>query len=233
FVSTADLMFGPITWLKGQNGGKTKNIRWTAFQLDKSNWDKIKLCANILADANRYHQVCSSTRMPTLWLVIPAMEALSSCWEKKAADNKYALFHDVLRAGLEKLLKYYKLLDKADAFILALFLHPYFKLRYIEEQWGGEFEYNENVAAGVPNPQNWQKFVHEVVEKNVKKYWDMALKEAGTNSAPERPADAVPSDVHAAAAPMDSDSEDEYDRARQQRLKEGKAAVDGWKAELQ
>ncbi|RPD78605.1 hypothetical protein L226DRAFT_457374 [Lentinus tigrinus ALCF2SS1-7] len=233
FVSTADLKFGPITRLKGQNGVRAKHIRWTAFQLDKSDWDKVKLCADILTDANRYHQICSSTRMPTLWLVIPAMEALSSRWEKKAADVKYALFHNVLRAGLEKLLKYYKLLDRADAFILALFLHPYFKLHYIEEQWGGEDEYLEDVAARVPNPRNWQKFAREVVEKNVKKYWDDALKDAGKTSAADEdvpPADASGSKVRAGSG--DSDSEDEYDRARQQRVNAGKASADGWKAEL-
>lgn len=71
-------------------------------------------------DANRYHQVCSSTRTPTMWQVIPALEALSSRWEKKAEDPKYELFHDALRKGLEKLNKYYKLLDEAAAYILAL-----------------------------------------------------------------------------------------------------------------
>ncbi|RPD68498.1 hypothetical protein L226DRAFT_437042, partial [Lentinus tigrinus ALCF2SS1-7] len=122
FIGMADLKFGPITKLRCK-GEPTKNIRWTAFQLTDADWAKIKLCTEILADANRYHQICSSTRMPTLWQVIPAMEALSSRWEKKAEDPKYALFHDAIRAALEKLLKYYKQLDKADAYIHTLDTH--------------------------------------------------------------------------------------------------------------
>ncbi len=75
---------------------------------------------DIFQDANRYHQACSMTRTPTLWLVIPAMESLSSRWEKKAEDPKYELFHDALRKGLDRLLKYYLRLDDAYAYILAL-----------------------------------------------------------------------------------------------------------------
>ena len=59
-------------------------------------------------------------RSPTLHQVIPALERLVNKWEKKAQDPKYALFHDALKTGINKLNKYYKKLDKSDAYILSL-----------------------------------------------------------------------------------------------------------------
>ncbi len=70
-----------------------------------------------MQDANRVQQLCSSTRVPTLHQVIPALETLASRWEAKAADPTYALFHDALNAGLEKINKYYQKLDDAWAYI--------------------------------------------------------------------------------------------------------------------
>ncbi|RDX42607.1 hypothetical protein OH76DRAFT_1298102, partial [Lentinus brumalis] len=232
FIATTDLKFGPISRLQGKNGEKPRIIKWTAFQLDDTDWEKVQLCADILADANRYHQVCSSTRMPTLWQVIPAIEALSSRCEKKADNPKYALFHDALRKGLKKLLKYYKLLDNANAYILALFLHPYFKLRYIEEQWGGEDEYQAELDAGIPNAWNWQQYARDVVEKTMKKYWDDSLKTANQGATVNQ-APVVATSKSKAHASAGSDSEDDYDRARLQRLQAGKADAEGWKVELQ
>ncbi|KAI0691879.1 hypothetical protein C8T65DRAFT_537582, partial [Cerioporus squamosus] len=207
------------------------SIPRTAFQLDNSDWDMVNLCADILADANRYHQVCSSTRMPTLWQVIPAMKALSSRWEAKADDLKYALFHDALRKGLKKLLKYYKLLDDAAAYILALFLHPYFKLRYIEEQWGGDADFPADLENGDPDVHDWQKYACQVVKTTVKKYWDEALKAEQNDSDVELLPQAA-SKTKAGMAAAD-DSEDEYDRIWLRHLKQGKADTNGWKVELQ
>ena len=71
-------------------------------------------------DADSCHQLCSTTRSPTLHQVIPALERLVTKWEKKAQDPKYSLFHDALKAGINKLNKYYKKLDNSDAYILSL-----------------------------------------------------------------------------------------------------------------
>ena len=77
-----------------------------------------------LQDADKYHQVCSSMRIPTLHHVIPTIESLTSRWESKLHNPKYAIFHDALRAGLEKLDKYYQKLNNTDVYILALHTYP-------------------------------------------------------------------------------------------------------------
>jgi hypothetical protein len=71
-------------------------------------------------DANRIQQLFSSDKKPTLWRALPAIECLQSAWEAKQKDPKYALYHDALGAGLDKLRKYYKRFDNSPAYVLAL-----------------------------------------------------------------------------------------------------------------
>ena len=47
FTATADAKFGPITTIR-QNGKVTKKIPWSAFRLEKEDWDRVKLCVEIL-----------------------------------------------------------------------------------------------------------------------------------------------------------------------------------------
>lgn len=142
-----------------------------------------------IKDADRYHQMCSSNRSPTLHQVIPVLETLCSKWERRLEDPEFEIFYDAIRLGLEKLNKYYKRLDNTDAYILAmrsfalqlffahmltlspphLVLHPYYKLNYIEEQWGGAEEYEADVEAGDPHARDWQKHAREVVDKAVRR----------------------------------------------------------------
>ncbi len=69
----------------------------------------------------------------------------------------------------------------------------------------------------------------------MKKYWDAGLKEADANAAADvqAPAGAAAANQAGPQATSGWDSEDDYDRARLQRLRKGKADADGWKAELQ
>ncbi|RDX49213.1 hypothetical protein OH76DRAFT_1303074, partial [Lentinus brumalis] len=224
FVSTADLRFGPITMIR-RRGQPIKKIPWTAFQLSDADWEKVRLCGDILEDANRLHQLCSSTRVSTLHQVIPALETLASRWEAKAADPTYVLFHDALKAGLEKINKYYEKLDDAWAYVNSHLTHPYFKLDYIKQQWGGEDEYQEAVANGEPFPRNWQAYAQEIVEETMKEYWPKRL---FRNQA----ADAAPPVDIPSASNSNIDLTDEYDRARLKRL-QNVDSVDGWKTELQ
>ena len=142
FIHIADLRFGPITKIR-RAGQKTKVIRWSAFQFSGADWERIRLCADILAvrlsssilipayadhpgiqDANKYHQLSSTTRSPTLHQVIPTLESLASRWERKLENPVYAPFRQALEAGLAKLNKYYLKLDDCDAYILALCTSP-------------------------------------------------------------------------------------------------------------
>ncbi|RDX47041.1 hypothetical protein OH76DRAFT_1355096, partial [Lentinus brumalis] len=226
FVSTADLKFGPITTIR-RPGQPIKKIPWTAFQLSNADWERVRLCADILADANRLHQLCSTTRAPTLHQVIPALETLASRWEAKAANPTYVLFHGALKKGLDKLNKYYEKLDDATAYVLSHFTHSYFKLDYINQHWGGRDEYLEELANGNPKARDWQAYARGIVEDAMREYWPKRLFK--TESASSATAQAAgPSTVADGAL----DAIDEYDRERMKRLQSAESE-DGWKAELQ
>ncbi|KAI1782028.1 hypothetical protein LXA43DRAFT_907023 [Ganoderma leucocontextum] len=234
FVATAEAKFGPITTIR-QNGKVVKKIPWNAFRLEQEDWARVKLCIDILEDADKYHQVFSSDKVPTLHRVIPAMESLCTRWEKKLADPKYTIFHPALRNSLDKLNKYYTKLDNSDAYVLSMLLHPYYKLRYIEKKWGGEAEQQAEIAAGNADATNWTAHAHDVVNKAMASYWPKRLGQmaaAGSDSAVQTGASAAssslsdPKDKNSS----DSDSDDDFDRERTRFINSD--PTNGWKQEL-
>ena len=50
-----------------------------------------------------------------LWRALPVIENLQTAWEAK-----YAMYHDAINDGLEKLKKYYSHFDQKPIYILAL-----------------------------------------------------------------------------------------------------------------
>ncbi|RPD73175.1 hypothetical protein L226DRAFT_438021, partial [Lentinus tigrinus ALCF2SS1-7] len=229
FIDNADRRFGPITTVR-KNGKIEKKIPWTAFRLNKSDWDRVKLCADLLEDATRYIQSFYEKGVPCLHRAIPSLEALLTRWEKRRADPKFALFHPALDRGLDKLRKYYLKLDNTDAYILAQFCQPYYKLDYIEQKWGGEAEQQAEIRAGNPDAKNWTAEARKVVENAV------IQKNPGVTRGV--PYSASPSDDSARhtspsgpAEHNNDDDDDDFDRARRRRL----ATADddlGWQDEL-
>ncbi|GLB39419.1 hypothetical protein LshimejAT787_0605810 [Lyophyllum shimeji] len=170
FLSAADELFGPITTIR-VDGRVSKHIPWSAFKLQESDWTRVIDAKEILADSNRIQQYFSSESEPTLWRVLPALEELQTHWEEKKDDPHYALYASALDAGLQKLKKYYLLLDTKPVFVLALALHPYYKLAYIEHAWGGENEQQDAIAKGDLDAKNWQDEAQQIVENTMRRYW--------------------------------------------------------------
>ncbi|OJT06528.1 Zinc finger BED domain-containing protein RICESLEEPER 2 [Trametes pubescens] len=231
FVATADAKFGPITIIR-KDGKIAKKIPWSAFRLEDSDWKRVSLCTDILADANRYHQLFSADKVPTIHRVIPALESLCTKWENKLDDAKYALFHSAIRRGLDKLGKYYTKLDNSEVYVLSLLLHPYYKLSYIEQKWGGEKEQLDEIDAGNPDAINWTKHAHEIVDDAMALYWPKRLNAstADTGAANQEAPGAPRAPAQGRAQAADSDSDDDFDRARLRRLQADPSG--GWKAEL-
>ncbi|KAI0731269.1 hypothetical protein C8Q76DRAFT_599836, partial [Earliella scabrosa] len=225
FIQLADVRFGPITKIR-RAGQKTKVIHWSAFQISAAEWEQVRICADILADANKYHHIAATARLPILHQVIPTLESLSSRWEHKLDDPMYAPFHDALKAALSKLNKYYLKLDDTDVYILSLFLHPYYKLGYTERKWGGEAEYLADLAAGHANARNWIAHARSVVEEAMKTYWP---KRFGTQK-PTQDARSVRSQVKVPSDASDDSDIDDYDRHRAEA--QAHQADDGWREEL-
>ncbi len=76
FVATADLKFGPITQIR-KNGKVVKKIPWAAFQLSEADWERVKLCSDILA-------------VSTHWLLRPHSLRTQSFYRTLTSSSNYA-----------------------------------------------------------------------------------------------------------------------------------------------
>ncbi|KAM6489938.1 hypothetical protein JOM56_014517, partial [Amanita muscaria] len=158
FISSVDQLYGPIT-VKRQEGRINKKIPWSAFVLLDSDWRRIRDAKDILEDSRKVQHLFSSEHQPT------AIEQLQTAWEKKLDNKHFEPYHEAITNGLEKLRKYYNMIDAKPAYIIALAIHPYFKLDYFEHHWGGEKEQQEEIRNGNFYAKNWQDEAHKVLER--------------------------------------------------------------------
>ncbi|KAH9028421.1 hypothetical protein EDB83DRAFT_2526308 [Lactarius deliciosus] len=135
FLKSADALYGPITTVR-RNGQIVKRIPWSAFQLTDADWGRVKDTRDILKDSCALQHCFSSEQLPTLWRALPAIEELQTAWEAKRDDPHFAIYFDAISDGLVKLQKYYSRFNEKPAYVLALALHPYYKLEYIKIQDG-------------------------------------------------------------------------------------------------
>ncbi|KAF8890903.1 hypothetical protein BD779DRAFT_1437956 [Infundibulicybe gibba] len=166
FVSTADQLYGPITTVRC-DGRVVKHIPWSAFQLDDYDWARVFDAKEILRDSNNVLHYFSSEKHPSLWCALPAIEDLQTAWENKLANEVYSIYHPAIADGLKKLKKYYSKFDEKPSFILALLLHPYYKLAYIKMAWGGHEEQKQEWDEGNPDAKDWQHEARTVVDDAV------------------------------------------------------------------
>ncbi|KAJ3965333.1 hypothetical protein EV361DRAFT_810877, partial [Lentinula raphanica] len=158
FVDIADALFGPITVIR-QNGRVSKKVPWAAFKFLSRDWDRVKDCRSILE--------VSLHKTVSIYKAIPAFEVLLTQWENMLQDTRYQLYHSAVEAGLKKLQKYYTRFDEKPAYILSLFIHPYYKLHWIEHNWGDAEAQQAEILAGNSDAKNWIDEAEKIVEKTV------------------------------------------------------------------
>ncbi|KAG0692014.1 hypothetical protein DFH29DRAFT_789975, partial [Suillus ampliporus] len=163
------LVLSPITTIR-HNRKLIKKIPWSAFTFKSANWERINDTREIIVDTNNIQQYFSSEKQPTLWCAIPAIEELQTTWGMKHDLPKYEMYKGAIQKGLNKLGKYYKKFDDKPVHVLALVLHPYYKLAYIKMQWGGPEEQAAEHAAGNPNAVDWCDEALKVVESTMAEY---------------------------------------------------------------
>ncbi|KAG1739814.1 uncharacterized protein EDB91DRAFT_1037218, partial [Suillus paluster] len=169
FISTADELFGPIITIQ-RNGKLIKKIPWSTFTFKSANWERVNNTREIIADTDNIQQYFSSEKQPTLWHAIPAIKELQTAWGVKHDLPKYEMYKGAIQKGLDKLGKYYKKFDNKPVYVLALVLHPYYKLAYITMQWGGPEEQAAEHAVGNLNAVDWCNEALKVVESTMTEY---------------------------------------------------------------
>ncbi|KAG6872994.1 hypothetical protein C0995_004370 [Termitomyces sp. Mi166 len=148
FVGSADVMYGPIT-IVWKEGHIEKCINWSVFTFNEEDWSHVDDAKEILSDSKKCLHYFSSEEHPTLYKVIPAIEALLTAWENKLEHSHYKLYSMGLCDGCTKLSRYYNYIDDKPTMVLALILHPYYKLDYIQMEWGSEEEQRAEIATDI------------------------------------------------------------------------------------
>ncbi|KAF8696454.1 hypothetical protein AX14_001593 [Amanita brunnescens Koide BX004] len=225
FINCADRLFRPITSIR-QGGRVEKEIPWTAFSLSAEDWGHVSDARDILADSNRIQEAFSFEKEATLWKSLPLIEDLQTRWEKKrdgkAGFERFSTYRLAIQDGLNKLRKYYSKFDEKPAYILALMLHPYYKLDYIQLAWGGEKEQEEERLAGNFAAKNWQDEALRIFEQTVETYW---------KSHPEEVNDAPHARPSTSTNQADDSIVSDFDRHCLSQLKNGNN-LDTWGAEV-
>lgn len=71
-------------------------------------------------DSNRVLHQFSAEKHPRLYRALPALEDLQSSWEEKLEKPRFELYHNAIKDGLAKLMKYYSKFDEKPAYVLAI-----------------------------------------------------------------------------------------------------------------
>ncbi|KAG9311867.1 hypothetical protein JVU11DRAFT_8120 [Chiua virens] len=179
FINLADELYGPITTVH-QDGCVHKRIPWKVFSLKPLDWECVNDARRIVTDANKIQQCFPDKQCSMLWQAIPILEELQTAWEKKQKSGKFLLFHAAIQDGLNKINKYYNHLDNKPVYVLALVLHPYYKLDYIKMAWGGAAEQAKEIAAGSKHAKNWHDKALKVVKATMQHYWEDLEAESAT-----------------------------------------------------
>ena len=142
------------------------------FLFSASDWDHVQLIHLIIANANLLQHHFSFNTIPTLWHAIPAVEELQSAWEAKLESLKFLLYQDAIHKGLMKISKYYTKFNEKLVYILALVLHPYYKLDYIKMAWGGAKEKRKELEAGNAFVKDWHDEALKIIKAMMQDYWE-------------------------------------------------------------
>jgi hypothetical protein len=75
---------------------------------------------HVYQDSNCVLHHFLADKHPTLYRALPALEDLQSAWEDKLEDSRFEIYHDMLKDGLAKIMKYYCRFDEKPAYIISL-----------------------------------------------------------------------------------------------------------------
>ncbi|KAG6867415.1 hypothetical protein C0993_003076, partial [Termitomyces sp. T159_Od127] len=90
--------------------------------------------------ADKAQQSFSSDQVPTLYLAIPALEALYRAWSSRINRQKYAPFASALEAACKKIDNYYGKTTNSPVYIMTMILNPHEKLSYFTKHWPKELQ---------------------------------------------------------------------------------------------
>ncbi|KAK0436854.1 ribonuclease H-like domain-containing protein [Armillaria borealis] len=108
-------------------------LHW--YQLSDAEWDALSNFREILAVPHAFQQILSAEKTPCISDMIPAFEVMRSMWEKLETEMPHA--KNIIHAGLNKLAEYRNQADDVDAYFIAIFIHPSYKMQWFCDNMPG------------------------------------------------------------------------------------------------
>jgi hypothetical protein len=109
------------------------------FKLNEGEWRLLELIRDGLREPALCTQSFSLSTRPTVYRAFPVLESMQQKWESMVKKPKYAQIVPALKAGLENLCKWYRILDDSNIYFICLVLDPRVKMAYFETHWEAEY----------------------------------------------------------------------------------------------
>ncbi|KAJ3828572.1 hypothetical protein F5880DRAFT_1472165, partial [Lentinula raphanica] len=100
------------------NLGKRRKL--DALQLNDHEWERLGNFITLLTYADQAQQAFSSEKEPSLYIGIPALEALHRAWSTRSSRMKYSEFHNALEDGINKVQDYYERITDNRAYVISM-----------------------------------------------------------------------------------------------------------------
>ncbi|KAF5365840.1 hypothetical protein D9757_012805 [Collybiopsis confluens] len=126
-----------------------KRRKIDSLQLQDDEWICLGYFITLLTYADNAQQAFSAEKEPSLYIGIPALEALHRAWSTRSTRSKYSPFRTALEAGVSKVEEYYEKITDNQAYIISMLLHLEEKTQHFKKHWDDDL----------------QKQVREVAEK--------------------------------------------------------------------
>ncbi|TFY55049.1 hypothetical protein EVJ58_g8494 [Rhodofomes roseus] len=103
----------------------------------EEDWHKLEAILVVLSVPHKIQMCLSGSSMPLLAEVVPLFELFMQDWEQQARMKPQ--YRRAIKGGLKLAAKHYKKMDDTDAYVLAMFVHPLYRLEHIREHWDKDY----------------------------------------------------------------------------------------------
>ncbi|KAG1811121.1 uncharacterized protein BJ212DRAFT_1278098, partial [Suillus subaureus] len=103
-----------------ENVPNLKGKSYADFQLDRRDWEKLKLMHEVLQEPASATQTFSSSCNPSVWQMIPVLEFLQKSWENMAKLPQFSKVSDAIQKALENVVKWYHKTKDTNIYFICL-----------------------------------------------------------------------------------------------------------------
>jgi hypothetical protein len=112
---------------------------YVIFKLNESKWHLLELIRDGLKELALSCQSFSHATQPTVYCTFSVLESMMQRWEHMVKSPKYVQIVPTLKASLDNLCKWYRILNESSIYFICLILDPCVKMAYFQMHWEEEY----------------------------------------------------------------------------------------------